>query len=58
MNFQFQRYEPEDGFITERDFARILLLYAGLSNSKRVRMIKRVKKKYSEDEEAQVGQVS
>lgn len=46
---EFQRYQPEDGKITERDFARILLLYAGLSDAKRVRMIKRVKKTYSEE---------
>jgi len=34
---EFQRYEPEDDLITERDFAEILLQYAGLSEAKKSR---------------------
>ncbi len=51
---QFNRYEPDDdGKISERDFAEILLLYAGLSEVKRIKMMRRVKKAFS-DEESQV----
>ena len=43
---QFNRYDPVDGRITERDFAEILLLYAGLADKKRARMLKRVRKAF------------
>jgi hypothetical protein len=46
---QFQRYEPEDGKITEKDFGDILLLYAGLNENKRIKMMKRVKKAFKDD---------
>ena len=46
--FQFNRYEPDDGRITERDFAHILLLYAGLNETKRIKMLKRVKKEFKD----------
>ncbi|ELT97656.1 hypothetical protein CAPTEDRAFT_174710 [Capitella teleta] len=46
---EFQRYEPEDKKITERDFADILLMYAGLNETKRIKMMKRVKKVYKEE---------
>ena len=40
---------PENGKITEKDFAEILLLYAGLSEVKRIKMLKRVKRIFKED---------
>ena len=46
---QFNRYDPVDGRITERDFADILLLYAGLPDKKRVRMLKKVRKVFKND---------
>jgi len=46
---EFNRYEPENGRITERDFAAILLLYAGLNETRRIKMMKRVKKAFKED---------
>jgi Ca2+-binding EF-hand superfamily protein len=52
---EFNRYMPEDGRITERDFAHILLLYAGLNETKRVRMLKRVKKEFIEENENNKG---
>jgi len=53
---EFQRYSPEDGVISERDFAQNILSYSGLPDSKRLKMIRRVKKEYKkpdpEDPEA------
>ena len=46
LSSQFNRYDPVDGRITERDFADILLLYAGLADKKRTRMLKRVRKAF------------
>ena len=47
---QFNRYQPDDsGRITEKDFAEILLLYAGLSEVKRIKMLKRVKRIFKDD---------
>lgn len=46
---KFDRYNPEDGRITEKDFGSILLIYAGLPDSKRMRMLRRVRKKYKEN---------
>jgi len=46
---EFQRSEPEDNRISEKAFAEILLLYAGLPEPKRIKMMKRVKRKYKED---------
>ncbi|VDL14651.1 unnamed protein product [Hymenolepis diminuta] len=53
---EFDRYEPENGRITEVAFAKSLLTYAGFSENKRRLMLRRVKKKYPEDdEETSVG---
>lgn len=46
---EFNRYDPEDGCIGERDFAEILLVYAGYNDNKRIKMLKRVKKIFKED---------
>jgi len=45
---QFNRYEQHDGRISERDFAESLVVYAGYNSKRRVRMLKRVKKAFSE----------
>ena len=43
---QFQRKNPnEKGFITEVEFTELLLAYAGFSEKKRTKILKRVKKR-------------
>lgn len=50
---EFQRNDLNDnGRITEKEFAVILLLYAGLNDTKRLKMIKRVKKAFKDDPDA------
>ena len=49
LSYQFNRYVSENGRISEKDFAGILLLYAGLSEAKRIKMLKRVKKAFKDD---------
>lgn len=45
MFSQFERRNPdENGKITEVDFTELLLAYAGYSDKKKARMLKRVKK--------------
>lgn len=45
LTLEFQRKRPNaEGFIREVDFADLLLTYAGLSEKKHVKMLKRVKK--------------
>ncbi|KAM7543182.1 hypothetical protein Aperf_G00000018792 [Anoplocephala perfoliata] len=53
---RFERYGPENGRIKEVAFAKSLLTYAGFSENKRRLMLRRVKKKFPEDdEEVSVG---
>ncbi|XP_052263436.1 calcium uptake protein 1, mitochondrial-like isoform X2 [Dreissena polymorpha] len=52
LRLEFQRYDPEDGKITEKDFASLLLTYAGFPDKKKALMIRRVKKAYKEEENA------
>lgn len=54
---QFERHEPVDGKITERDFAGILVAYAGFPDSKRLRMLKRVKKAYKEEPQVRTARL-
>lgn len=50
LYLEFSRCEPDDNrCISERDFAQNLLSYAGLTETKRIRMLKRVKKAYKEE---------
>ena len=44
--FQFQRCDPKDDKITEKQFAKILLLYAGMNEVKRKKMMKRIQQKF------------
>ncbi|XP_065339734.1 calcium uptake protein 1 homolog, mitochondrial isoform X2 [Cloeon dipterum] len=49
LSLEFQRKGPgENGNISESDFAELLLAYAGYSQKKKSRMIKRVKKTFRE----------
>ncbi|XP_033740725.1 calcium uptake protein 1, mitochondrial-like isoform X3 [Pecten maximus] len=49
LRIEFDRYDPEDGKILEKDFGRILLTYAGYPDKKKTRMLKRVIKKFKEE---------
>lgn len=49
---QFNRHAV-DGLLSERDFGSILLTYAGLPDSKKSRMLKRVRKMYKDDPKVQ-----
>lgn len=51
LKMEFDRYEPEDGKITERNLGQYLLVYADLPKVRRNKMLKRVKKKFDEDEQ-------
>lgn len=43
---EFNRYDPEDGRISERDFSEILIVYAKFSDARKRKMLSRVKKAY------------
>ncbi|CAH1793329.1 unnamed protein product [Owenia fusiformis] len=50
LKIEFQRYEKdEENKISEKDFAEILLQYAGFNDAKQDRIMKRVKKVFKED---------
>lgn len=49
LKLEFKRCGPEDGRITEKSLAKLLLVYASLPKQRTSRMLKRVKKKYEED---------
>lgn len=44
LYLEFLRKDPENGKITELDFAELLLAFAGYTEKKKARMLKRVKK--------------
>ncbi|XP_001601831.2 calcium uptake protein 1 homolog, mitochondrial isoform X2 [Nasonia vitripennis] len=49
LSLEFERKEPnEDGYITEVAFTELLLAYAGFSEKKKSRIIKRVKKHFKD----------
>ncbi|KAL4240785.1 Calcium uptake protein 1 [Mactra antiquata] len=52
LKLEFNRYEPVDGRISEKDFASMLLTYAGFPDKKKTIMIRRVKKAYKDSEAA------
>lgn len=52
LKLEFNRYEPDNGRISERDFASMLLTYAGFPDKKKALMIRRVKRAYKDDEDA------
>ncbi|XP_041485402.1 calcium uptake protein 1, mitochondrial-like [Lytechinus variegatus] len=49
LKLEFERYQPEDGRITEKSLAKLLLVYANLPKQRTSRMLRRVKKKYEDD---------
>ncbi|THD21246.1 putative mitochondrial aspartate/glutamate carrier protein [Fasciola hepatica] len=49
---EFNRASPVDGKITEVQFSNFLLTYAGFSEQKRRKMIRRVKQKFPKSEES------
>ncbi|XP_023347582.1 calcium uptake protein 1 homolog, mitochondrial [Eurytemora carolleeae] len=50
LRLEFERKEPnEDGFISEKQFAELLLTYADYSPRKRTIVLKRIKKLFKED---------
>ena len=49
LRLEFCRKEPEDGKITERQLAELLLAYANYSPKRRTVVLKRVKKMFKED---------
>jgi len=53
LALEFKRKEESEGIISERDFADLLIAYAGFSSRKKTKMLKRVKKTY--DDENSVG---
>lgn len=50
LRLEFNRYGPEDGKIDERDFASMLLTYAGFPKKKKNLMIRRVKRAVKNEE--------
>lgn len=46
MRLEFERYQPVNDRISEIDFADALLIYAGISEQKKKKMIRRVKHKF------------
>lgn len=47
LSLEFRRKNPtDDGKISESDFAELLLAYAGLSDKKKAKKMKRVKKRF------------
>ncbi|XP_026475772.1 calcium uptake protein 1 homolog, mitochondrial-like [Ctenocephalides felis] len=50
LYLEFLRKDPENGKITELDFAELLLAFAGYTEKKKARMLKRVKKTFRGDD--------
>ena len=48
---QFNRFDPDDDLISERDFAASLLDYAQLPAARKTKMLKRVRKAFRRDDE-------
>ena len=47
-SLQFNRFDPEDGHISERDFAKMILSYADINDQQKKKYIKRVKRAYED----------
>lgn len=48
FTFQFERHDPVDGRITERQFGGMLLAYSGVQSKKLTAMQKQLKKHFKE----------
>ncbi|XP_050393744.1 calcium uptake protein 1, mitochondrial isoform X2 [Patella vulgata] len=51
LKIEFNRFVTENDKISEKDFCKALLTYAGLPDSKKNRMLKRVRRKFKEEPE-------
>ena len=45
---QFDRFYPEEGRISERDFAKMILSYADINDQQKKKYLKRVKRAYED----------
>ena len=45
---QFDRFDPEEGRISERDFAKMILSYADINDQQKKKYMKRVKRAYED----------
>lgn len=48
--FQFERHDPVEGRITERQFGSMLLAYSGVQSKKLTVMLKQLKKHFQDGE--------
>ncbi|XP_055333532.1 calcium uptake protein 1, mitochondrial-like [Paramacrobiotus metropolitanus] len=55
LRMEFERMEPKSGKISERTFAKMLLTYAGISEQKQKRMLKRVKERFQGEASEGIG---
>ncbi|CAH1246099.1 MICU1 [Branchiostoma lanceolatum] len=58
LRIEFERYDPDDGKISVRDFCDVMLTYAGLSDNRKKKMMARVKKYFKEKEDEEVPGVT
>ena len=45
---QFDRFDPKEGRISERDFAKMILSYADINDQQKKKYMKRVKRAYED----------
>lgn len=53
--FQFERHDPVEGRITERQFGSMLLAYSGVQSKKLTVMLKQLKKHFQDGEVSGIG---
>lgn len=54
FSLQFERHDPVDGRITERQFGSMLLAYSGVQSKKLTVMLKQLKKRFQDGEVSQI----
>ena len=55
---QFNRFEPEDGVISEYHFARLILSYAEMNDQRRKKFFKRIRRVYGKELSEESSKVS
>ncbi|XP_018418414.1 PREDICTED: calcium uptake protein 1, mitochondrial isoform X2 [Nanorana parkeri] len=50
LKLEFERQDPVDGHITERQFGSMLLAYSGVQSKKLIQMLKQLKKRFKDGE--------
>ncbi|KAG8435153.1 hypothetical protein GDO86_013196 [Hymenochirus boettgeri] len=50
LKLEFERHDPVDGHITERQFGSMLLAYSGVQSKKLTHMLKQLKKRFKDGE--------